>query len=74
MHLDKKQWARLGVSCLCVIVSVLFLSGIVHGGDLTYQTPAPVEPVPEVPADILAAISVSMGANEENSYVTDYLE
>ena len=56
----KKQWTRIGLSLIAVIVAVLFLTGIIGGKPLTYQVEEPLTPM-------LQGITDTMAQNAENS-------
>ena len=64
---QKKQWTRIGLSLIAVIVAVLFLTGVIGGKPMTYQVEEPLTPM-------LEGITVTMGQNAENSEAEDYLE
>ena len=63
----RKQWTRIGLSLIAVIVAVLFLTGVIGGKPMTYQVEEPLTPM-------LEGITVTMGQNAENSEAEDYLE
>ena len=63
----RKQWTRIGLSLIAVIVAVLFLTGVIGGKPMTYQVEEPLTPM-------LEGITVTMGQNTENSEAEDYLE
>ena len=63
----RKQWARIGLSLIAVVVAVLFLTGVIGGKAMTYQVEEPLTPM-------LEGITVTMGQNTENSEAEDYLE
>ena len=63
----RKQWTRIGLSLVAVIVAVLFLTGVIGGKPMTYQVEEPLTPM-------LEGMTVTMGQNTENSEAEDYLE
>ena len=63
----RKQWTRIGLSLIAVVVAVLFLTGVIGGKAMTYQIEEPLTPM-------LQAITDTMAQNAENSEAEDYLE
>ena len=63
----KKQWTRIALSLIAVIVAVLFLTGVIGGKPMTYQLEEPLTPM-------LQGITDTMAQNAENSEAEDYLE
>ena len=63
----KKQWTRIILSLIAVIVAALFLTGIIGGKPMTYQLEEPLTPM-------LQGIADTMAQNAENSEAEDYLE
>ncbi|MBR6965650.1 MAG: ammonia-forming cytochrome c nitrite reductase subunit c552 [Clostridia bacterium] len=63
----RKQWSRIGLSLIAVVLAVLFLTGIIGGKAMTYQVKEPLTPM-------MQGITVTMGQNAENSEAEDYLE
>ena len=63
----KKQWTRIILSLIAVIVAALFLTGIIGGKPMTYQLKEPLTPM-------LQGIADTMAQNAENSEAEDYLE
>ena len=64
---QKKQWTRIGLSLVAVIIAVLFLTGVIGGKPMTYQVEEPLTPM-------LQGITDTMAQNAENSEAEDYLE
>ena len=56
----KKQWTRIILSLIAVIVAALFLTGIIGGKPMTYQLEEPLTPM-------LQGIADTMAQNAENS-------
>ena len=77
-YFEKKQWIRLSVCAVIVIVAALFLTGIIGGKHMTYQMPDAAGKAGDGEGDsahaVGAAVAVSMGRNSENHVVTSYLE
>lgn len=63
----RRQWTRIGLSLIAVIVCVLFLTGVIGGKAMTYQVKEPLTPM-------LQGITDTMAQNAENSTAEDYLE
>ena len=63
----RKQWTRIGLSLIAVVVATLFLTGIIGGKAMTYQVEEPLTPM-------LQGITDTMAQNAENSEAEDYLE
>ena len=63
----RKQWSRIGLSLIAVVLAVLFLTGIIGGKAMTYQVKEPLTPM-------LQGITDTMAQNAENSEAEDYLE
>ena len=57
---QKKQWTRIGLSLVAVIIAVLFLTGVIGGKPMTYQVEEPLTPM-------LQGITDTMAQNAENS-------
>jgi len=79
-YFEKKQWIRIAVCAVLVIVAVLAMIGLFSGKNeqLIYQ---PEKTGEESASDagtkqgeMLQAIVLSMGKEQDNSYVTDYLK
>ena len=63
----RKQWTRIGLSLIAVVVAVLFLTGVIGGKAMTYQVKEPLTPM-------MQGITDTMAQNAENSEAEDYLE
>ncbi len=63
----RKQWTRIGLSLIALIIAVLFLTGVIGSKPMTYQVKEPLTPMME-------GITVTMGQNAENSAAEDYLK
>ena len=82
---EKKQWIRIAVCVVAVAVITLFLTGVFGGKDkLTSYQLAPEGASAEETAEsgnaaggaaeMMQQIALSMGKEQDNSYVTDYLK
>ncbi len=62
----RKQWIRIGLSIVVILVATLFLTGVIGGKHVTHQVEEPLTPM-------LEGITVTMGQNKDNSEAEDYL-
>ena len=78
-YFEKKQWIRITVCVVLVAAIVLGMTGVFSGGkQLEYQDKSALaaegsEAGADAQGEILQAIVLSMGKENDNSYVTDYL-
>ena len=79
-YFEKKQWIRIAVCAVLVILAVLAMTGVFTGRKEIQYTPEAEATGEDTPAGgetqnaMLQAITLSMGNEADNSYVTDYLE
>ena len=75
-YFEKKQWIRIAVCALLVLLITLFLTGVFGSKEKleAYQAAGKAETEGAVTETMLQQIAVSMGKEGDNSYVTDYLE
>ena len=79
-YFAKKQWIRIAVCAVLVALVTLALTGVFGGkGPLTYTPEASAGDDTAADAggaqgEMLSAIALSMGKEQDNSYVTDYLK
>ena len=76
-YFEKKQWIRIAVCAVLLVAVILALTGVFSKDrkSLSYQDPSALENEgDEERIEMLKLINLSMGNEQQNSYVTDYLQ